>query len=79
MSMYNLTQNNDLYSKISAILTQHYRDEPAVDANGAVANYNAANAFTDSFKIKEQITGKIGSNVIKKFEIMVTLNYLSSF
>ena len=77
--MYNLTQNNDLYSKISAILTQHCRDEPAVDANGAVANYNAANAFTDSFKIKEQITGKIGSNVIKKFEIMVTLNYLSSF
>ena len=58
MPMYNLIEYSDNYSRTSGILWQYCRDEPAMDDNGAIVDFNAANAITDSFKIKEKITGQ---------------------
>ena len=57
--MYNLIQYSDNYLKISGILWQYCRDEPAINAtNGNIVNFNADNAITDLFKIKEKVTGQ---------------------
>ena len=50
--MYNLIEYSDNYSKSSGFLWQYCRDVPAVDANDAITAFNAANATTDSFRIK---------------------------
>ena len=39
----------------------------------------ADNATTNSFKIKEEITGQAGNNGTKNVEIMVPLIYLGNF
>ena len=53
--MYNLVEYSDNYSKTSGILWQYYRDEPAINVcNGNFVDFNAANATTDSFKIKQK-------------------------
>ena len=67
--MYNLIKYIDNY----------YRDEPALNDNGAIVDFTIANSITDLFQFKEKITGKIGNNGTKPVEIMVTLKYLSNF
>ena len=52
MPMYNLIEYSDNYSKTSVILWQYCRDEPAVNDDGAIADFNANNAYTYLFKIK---------------------------
>ena len=47
MPMYKLIEYSDNYSKTSGILWQYCRDEPAVDNNGAIADFTEANAITD--------------------------------
>ena len=42
-------------------------------------NFNAENATTDSFKIKEKITGQTVNNGTKNVKVMVSLKYLSNF
>ena len=44
---------------------QYCRDKPALDADGDIANFNAANAAANSIKIKEKITDKAGNNDTK--------------
>ena len=48
MPMYNLIEYSDNYSKTSGSLWQYCKGIPAVDNNGAIINFNGANA-TDSF------------------------------
>ena len=43
ISMYNLIECNDNYSKASQILWQYYRDKPAINNNYAIIAFNAAN------------------------------------
>ena len=63
MPMYNLIEYSDNYSKTSRILWQYYRDEPTINAaDGVIADFTADNANTNSFKIKEKITGQTGNN-----------------
>ena len=50
--MYNLAENSDNYSKTFGIIWQYHIDQPALDANGYIDDFNAANANTNSFKIK---------------------------
>ena len=64
MPMYNLVEYIDNYSKISEILLQYCRDEQALDNNNAIADFTVSNSITDSFKIKEKITGQTGDNGI---------------
>ena len=77
--MYNLIEYSDNYSKTFGILWQCCRDEPALAPDGTIADFTLGNVITDSFKIKEKITGKAGDNGTKNVEIMVPLKYLSNF
>ena len=77
MPLYNLIEYNDNYSKTWGSLCQYYRDEPFLDANGAIADFLAANNNSASFTFKQKITGKADGT--KDDEIMMPLKYLSSF
>ena len=78
MPMYNLIEYSDNYSKIFGILFQYCRDVPAVDNNGDVNDFTEAN-ITDSFNLKEKLTGQTGDNSTKNVEVMVPLKCLSNF
>ena len=74
MSMYNLIEYSDNYSKASRNLWQHYRDEPALTDACAIANFHATNNSA-LFKCKQKITGKTTDGGTKDVEIMVPLKY----
>ena len=79
MSMYNLIEYSDKYSKTSGSLWQYYKDIPAVNDNGNTVNFNEANV-TDSFNYKSKIAGQTEDDGdINNAEIMVPLKYLSNF
>ena len=68
MSMYNLIEYSDNYSKTSGILWQYYRDEP---------NNNLADS--ESFKPKIKITENTPADCnTKDVEIAVPLKHLSN-
>ena len=80
MPMYNLIEYSDNHSKESGILRQYCRDETAINAaNSDISYFNAANATTSSFKIKEKITGQTDEDSRENVKIMVVLKYLSKF
>ena len=78
MTMYNLIEYSDNYSKTSRSLWQYCKDIPAVDENGDIVNFNGANA-TDSFNFKAKITGQTNNNGIIDVEIMLPLKYQKLF
>ena len=85
MSMYNLIEYSDNYSKTSGSVWQYCKDIPAVNNNGNIVEFNGANA-TDSFNFKAKITGQTAAdnnngNIvgIANVEIIVPLKYLSNF
>ena len=65
--MYNASDN---YSKTSG------RDEPALDNNNAITNFNTINFTTNLFKIKEKITFKMP---LVNCEIYLDLNQSKKF
>ena len=71
MPMYNLIEYSDNYSKTSGILWQYCRNELALNDSGEIVDFNEDNADTNSFKMKEEITGKTGNNGTKNVQIMV--------
>ena len=75
MSMYNVIEYSDDYSKTSGILWQYCRDERALDDDGDNDAFNEVNCTTNSFKIEEKITGTTVNNDTKNVEIMVPLKY----
>ena len=69
MSMYNLIEYSDNYSKTSGSLGQYYKDDP---------NNNITDS--ESLKFKVKITGKTPDDGnTKDVEIIVPLKYLSNF
>ena len=54
--MYNLIEYSNNYSKTFGSLWQYCKDAPAVDDDGAIVDFNGANA-TDSFSYKTEIAG----------------------
>ena len=52
ISMYNLIQHSDTYSKTSGILLQCYRDEPAQGDNGNIIDFSNDNNISTLFKSK---------------------------
>ena len=79
MPMYNLIEYSDNYSKTSRSLWQYCKDIPAVNNNGDIVDFNAADA-TDSFNFKTKITGQTNNYGINNVEVMVPLKkYISSF
>ena len=51
MSMYNLIEYSDNYSKTSGSLSQYFKEIPAVDGEGIIVIFNGTND-TDSFNFK---------------------------
>ena len=78
MSMYNLIEYSDNYSKTSGSLWKYCKDIPALNNNCDIADFGEGN-LTDSFNFKVKITGQTGDNGRKEVEIMVPLKYLSNF
>ena len=78
MTMYNLIQYSDNYSKTSGSLWEYCKDIPAAENNNAIFIF-AENNLTDSFNFKPKMTGQTGDDGTKKVEIMVPLKYLSNF
>ena len=78
MPMFNLIEYSDNYSKTSGSLWQYCKEISAINNNGAIVDFNGANA-TDSFNFKTKITGQTNDNGIINVEIMVPLKYLSNF
>ena len=79
MPMYSLIEYSDNYSKTSGILWQYCRDELAVNDDSEIIDFTVDNTEINSFKIKEKLTGKTGSNGTKNVEIIVPLKYRSNF
>ena len=77
MSMYDLIEYSDNYSKTSGSLWQYFKNIPAVVNNDPIANFTDNN-LTDSFNFKVNITGQTGDDGTKNVEIMVPLKYLSN-
>ena len=75
MSIYNLIEYSDDYSKTLRRLWQYCKDIPAVDNNGNIAGFNRANS-TDWFNFETKITGQTDNNGRINIEIMVPLKYL---
>ena len=78
MSMHNLIEYSDNYSKTSRSLWQYCKNIPAVNNNGDVVGFNKVNA-TNSFNSKAKITDQTDNNGITNIEIMVPLKCLSNF
>ena len=78
MPTYNLIEYSDNYSKTSESLWQYCKDTPAVEDNGAIVDFNGANA-TDSFNFKTKITGESNNDGRINVEIIVLFKYLSNF
>ena len=78
MPKYNLREYNDNELKISGSFWQYCKDIPALNNNGSIVEFQAANP-TDSFSFIAKITGQTGDNGTNKVEIMVPLKYLSNF
>ena len=76
MSMYNLIEYSDNYSKTSSSLWQYYRDEPSLNDNGVINDFPRTST---SFKFKQKITGETKAEGTKDVEIMVPLKYSSNF
>ena len=52
MPMYNLIEYSDNYSKKSGSLWKYCKEIPAIDDDGAIVDFNGANA-TDSFNFNQ--------------------------
>ena len=79
MSMYNLIEYSDNYSKTSEVLWKYYRDEPFLDANGAITDFPADDNKSASFTFKTKIADKIENSNTKDIKIVVPLKYFSNF
>ena len=72
MSMYNLIEYSDNYSKTPGSLWQHCKDIPAVDNNNAIVNF-VENNLTDLFNFKVKMTGQMcgPSNFWRTLEMLL--------
>ena len=73
MTMYNLIEYSDHYSKTSRSLWQYCKDIPAVNNNGEIVDFSVNNLI-DLFNFEAKITGQTGDNGTKDVDIMFRLN-----
>ena len=67
------------YSKTSGSVWQYYRDKRALDNNDNVIDVSANSNNSILFKFKQQITEQTRNSDTQTVEIMVQLNYPSTF
>ena len=73
MSLYNLIEHTNDFSKALGSLWQYYWDKPFLDAYDAIADLPAASNDSALFIFKQKIIGK----TVDRVQIMVSLSYLS--
>ena len=56
MSMYNLIEYTDIYSKTPGIVWQYYRDVPNLDGTNNAIDFPSDNNNSISFRLREKIT-----------------------
>ena len=79
MTMYNLIEYSNNYSKTSGSLWQYCKYIPVVNNAGDIVDFTATNT-TDSFKFKTKITGQTDNHGrLDDVEIIFPLKYLSNF
>ena len=79
MSMQNLIEYSDNYSKTSGSLWQYCKDIPAVNNDGNIVIFAGTND-TDSFNFKSKIISKTNDDRdIENVKIMIPLKYFSNF
>ena len=71
ISMYNLIEHSDAYSKTTGSLWQYNKDEPTLENNGNIIDIPDDNNNSALFKFKQKIAGKTGNSDKKDVEIMV--------
>lgn len=54
------------HSKTSRLLWQYYRDEPSLNSDDDIVGFTGTNHNSNSFKIKQQITGQTDASDRKK-------------
>ena len=69
MTMYNLIQHSDNYSKTSGCLWKYYRGESFLDNNGTIADVPVDSNNDASFKFKTKIAGRTGNDGIKMLKL----------
>ena len=60
-----------IFWKASGILWQCCKDEPTLDANGDIREFNAADVTSNLFNIKTEIPGQTDNSATKYVKIMV--------
>ena len=65
MTMNNLIEYSDNYSKRSESLRQYYRDEPFLDANDAIADFPDAIITVLHLNLNKKIAGKTANGDTK--------------
>ena len=84
MSMYNLIEYTDNYSKTYWGLCQYYRDENFLDNNGAIVDFPADNNNSTLFRFKTKIADKTGNygtqnvKILKYFNVKVFKYFLGT-
>ena len=73
MSLYNLIEHTNNFSKALGSLWQYYWDKPFLDAYDAIADLPAASNDSALFIFKQKIIGK----TVDRVQIMVSLSHLS--
>ena len=79
MSMYNLIEYINNYSKTTGNLWQYYRDELVLNNAGGVIDFPDVDNISTVLKFKQKITGRKGNHWTNHIQMMVSLKYLSNF
>ena len=72
MSMYNLLEYSDTYSKTSVNLWQYYRVELALINDNFITDFPEDNNNSNSFKFKQKITGQTTNSGTNDVQIVVS-------
>ena len=79
MSMYNLIEYINNYSKTTGNLWQYYRDELVLIYAGGVIDFPDVDNISTVLKFKQKITGRTGNHWTNHIQMIVSLKYLSNF
>ena len=71
--------NSQIKFKTSMLRWHYYKDEPFLNANGAIADFPADNNNSALLKFKTKIAGRTGNDGTENVKMRVPLKYLGKF
>ena len=79
MPIFHLIEYSDNYSKKFGSLWHYYRDEPFLNANGAITDFSADNNNSVLFKFKIKLGGRTGNDGTNMLKLEYPSKYLNNF